>query len=355
MNINIETELIEHNFLNKDDKKIDNLETIMKRTKIINHCYYAINEVSISNKIKQIPYYSNFFSILEDYKSLNVSQLNEDIIEKLKNTENIKYYLFKYIDNESINLIDFIYNSNKIKKLIFDMINNFNHILRSLYILNENEICFFNISPNNIVLLYNYREKPVLNNFQLSLQLDKFDFKYFSQILNKIDDFTYMPIEIHILFYIIKHNMITISYSFIEELTEYYVDNLNILKLFSENYKKSYKLECIDFLKRYINIPIKNIINDLFSRNNKWDIFGISMLYLQIFGSISRVFSLKGTFISKITIELSKNLHPNSEKRYTLNQTLKIFNKLLNEENDWSFINNLDNNKLPQLFNDFAC
>ena len=163
-----------------------------------------------------------------------------------------------------------------------------------------------------------------------------------------------MPLEIHTLFYIIKHNMITLSYSFIEELSEYYVNNLHILKLFSENYRQSYKLQCVEFLKRYINIPIKNIINDLFERNNKWDVFGISMLYIQIFGSISRVFSLKGICISKITVELSRNLHPNSDKRYTLNETLNIFNKLLNEQDDWSFVNNLDNNKLTRLFDDFS-
>jgi hypothetical protein len=116
----------------------------------------------------------------------------------------------------------------------------------------------------------------------------------------------------------------------------------------------SYKLQCIDFLKKYINISTKDILQDLFNKTNKWDIFGISMLYIQIYGSISRVFSLKGTFISKITIELSRNLHPNPDKRYTLNETLYIFNKLLSEQMDWSFVNNLDNNKLPQLFDDLS-
>jgi len=78
------------------------------------------------------------------------------------------------------------------------------------------------------------------------------------------------------------------------------------------------------------------------------------MLYMQIFGSISRVFSLKGNFISKITIELSKNLHPNSDKRMSLEETLTSFNKLLNEQHDWSFVNQLDNSKLEQLFDEFS-
>jgi hypothetical protein len=126
------------------------------------------------------------------------------------------------------------------------------------------------------------------------------------------------------------------------------------LRLFSENYKKSYKEECIQSMRKYINQPRKDIIDNILERNKKWDVYGISMVYLQIFGCISRVFSLKGTFISKITLELSRNLHPNSDKRMSLEETLNIFNKHLNDEDNWSFVNKLDNSKLVELFDDFA-
>ena len=234
------------------------------------------------------------------------------------------------------------------------MINSFQHIFDGLRILNENNVCFFNISPKNIVYLENYREKPVLKNFRFSLQLTRLDYTYFSHILNKLEDFTYQPIEIHILFYFLNHNIETISYSFIEEFCEVFIENLNILRLFSENYKKSYKEQCIVTMKKYINLSKKVIIDDILERNNKWDVYGVSMLYLQIFGCISRIFSLKNTFISKITLELTKNLHPNSDKRMTLEETLNQFNKLLNEQEHWDFVNKLDNSKLEQLFDELS-
>lgn len=324
------------------------------RTIIINYSFFAVNEANIAHKIKQIPYYSNFFSILEDYEALNISQLSENVIEKLKNTNNMQYYLFKYIDKNSIDFIDFLYNSTSIKKLIFDVINSFQDVFNGLRLLNENDVCFLDISPKNIVFLENFREKPVLNNFRLSLNIKKLDYDYFTNILNKLEDFTYQPLEIHILYYFIKHNINTISYGFIEELCENYVENLNILRLFSENYKKKYKEQCIETMKKYINHSKKEIIDDILERNKKWDIYGISMIYLQIFGFISRVFSLKGTFISKITLELSKNIHPNSDKRMSLEKTLETFNKLLNEEENWSFVNKLDSSKLEQLFDELA-
>jgi len=346
-NINIST-------INKYFSRNKEKQSNHDRTIIINYSFFAVNEANIAHKIKQIPYYSNFFSILEDYEVLNVSQLSENVIEKLKNTNNIPYYLFKYIDKNSIDFIDFLYNSTSIKKLIFDVINSLQYVFNGLRLLNENDVCFLDISPKNIVFLENFREKPVLNNFRLSLNIKKLDLDYFTNILNKLEDFTYQPLEIHILYYFIKHNINTISYGFIEELCENYVENLNILRLFSENYKKIYKEQCIETMKKYINRFKKEIIDDILERNKKWDVYGISMIYLQIFGCISRVFSLKGTFVSKITLELSKNIHPNSDKRMSLEKTLETFNKLLNEEENWSFINKLNDSKLEQLFDELT-
>ena len=346
-NINIST--INKYFSQNKEKQSKNY-----RTKIVNYSHFSINEANICDKIKQIPYYSNYFTILDDYDALNISQLNENIIEKLKNMDSSKYFLFKYSDKNSIDFIDFLYGFTSIKKLIFDIINSFQYLLTGLHILNENNICFFDISPKNIVFLENFREKPVIKNFKLSLNIKHFNYLYFSNILNKLDDFTYQPLEIHILYYFVKHDIKTISYGFIEEFCENYLENLNIMRLFSDTYKKNYKENCIETMRKYINLSKEQIIDDILERKDKWNVYGISMMYLQIFGCISRIFSLKGTFVSKITLELSKNLHPNSDKRMSLEKTLETFNKLLNEEENWSFVNKLDNLKLKQLFDEFT-
>ena len=199
-NINIST--INRYFSRKKEKQISNV-----RTKIVNNSYFSINEANISHKISKIPYYSNFFSILDDHEELNLSQLNENIIEKLKLNEDIKYYLFKYSDKNSIDFIDFLYNFTSIKKLIFNMLTVFPHLLQGLQLLYDNNVCFFDISPQNIKFLENYREKPVFNNFKFSLRINNLDFTYFSHILNKLENFTYQPLEIHLLFYFAKHNM----------------------------------------------------------------------------------------------------------------------------------------------------
>ena len=350
MDSNINILNINNHFLNGKEINL----TTNYRNKIVNYSYYSVNEANICHRIKKIPYYSNFFSILEDHEALNISQLNEDIIEKLKDISDKQYYLFKYNDAKSVDFIEYLYQSNNIKKLILDNINAFEHLLYGLHILNSNNICFFDISPKNIVFLENYREKPVLSDFKFSLNLNKLDYTSISHILNKMEDFTYQPLEIHILYYFVKHRMVTISYSFIEDFCEEYVENLNILKLFSDNYKKSYREQCIETMRKYINRPRKEILDDILERNDKWDVYGISMIFLHIFGCISRVLFLKGTFISKIIIDLSRNLHPNSDKRMSLEDTLNMIEKHLNEESDLKFIKNLDNKKLPELLDELS-
>jgi tRNA-dihydrouridine synthase len=83
--------------------------------------------------------------------------------------------------------------------------------------------------------------------------------------------------------------------------------------------------------------------------NNKWEVFSLSLIYSHIFGNLSRVFSLKQSFISKITLELSKNLHPDPSKRSSLMKVKETFEKLFDTNLDWKFVEELDINKMSLL------
>ena len=63
------------------------------------------------------------------------------------------------------------------------------------------------------------------------------------------------------------------------------------------------------------------------------------MYYIYTFLEIYQELSLlKQTFISKITVELSKNISPEPSERNSLEILLENYNKLFNDENDWSFV-----------------
>jgi len=347
---NINKPLKDTKYIEKPLKDVNNKENV--RTKIVNYSPISINEVNICHIIEQIPYYSNFFSIIDEYKPLHISELDYTTIPNLT----ASYYLFTYYDKHSTTFTDHFYNEPTIPKLISDTIDSFQHLLDGLILLHQHNICVFDMSPSNILFLEEYREKPVIRGYHYSLDLRRLNMDYISSILNEIDDFTYKPFEIHVLYYFTTHKINTISYSFIEEFCDEFIDNMSksVLRLFSESYKQSYKQHCVQMLKSYINCPTNQIINDLLERSEKWDVYSISMIYIHLFGCISRVFSLKGTFISSITIQLMKNLHPDSDQRMTLEETLDMFHYSLNEKRDWSFIHCLDHHKLTTLFDEFS-
>jgi hypothetical protein len=190
-----------------------------------------------------------------------------------------------------------------------------------------------------------------LQNFQYSLQFSKLNESYFSKIIADLDDFyIYKPLEVHVIFYLIKNQLNTISYSFIEEICEIYINNLTILSFFSDKYIESYKQLCIDSLKKYINKSKSEIIEELLENIYTWDIFSLSVLYLHIIGNILQIFSLQDTFINKLFMELSKNINPEPSKRYDLETMREIYDKLFNEEKCWKYINNLKNNTIIKLF-----
>jgi len=354
MNTNIEiTNISKHFFLDsktyKYEQNKDNKDKKKYKTKLVNYCFNTINEANISDKVKKIRYYTNNYAVVEDYDFITISQLNEQIIEKLNLTDENKYLIFKYKNETTISFNDFLLNIYNPKMFILHTIESFSYLLHSLIQLNDNNICFFNLSPQNIVFNLDCGEKPQIQNFCSSLQISKLNESYITNIINKLETYTHKPLEVHILFYLIKNDILTISYSFIEEITDVFMKNVGVLTLFSENYKDSYKAGCIEYLKKYINKPKTYIICDILQHHDKWDVYSLSLLYLHIFGNISRVFSLKHNFTSKIIIELTKNISVDPSKRSSLDDLLENVEKILNNEKDWSFVNTLAPSKMPLL------
>jgi len=315
----------------KQPKKLS-LKDKERETKINIYNFFSINEINICNKIKNIPYFINNFNIIISNNFIKIGEMSENAID-ITNTQNNKYILCKYSYEKCIHFNDFFYNLPNIKLFVFHTFDSYTYLLDALIKLEDKNICFLNLSTENICFSENF--KPILQNFGKSIILSKsVNDEYISKIIEEIDDFTYKPLEIYLLFYIIKNNENTVSYSLIEIIYEKYIkhaENANILTFFSENYKN----DCINVLKKYINKPKTIIIHDIFKYYETWGNYGLSILYINIFNSILNNFSLNKSLISKIIIMLSKNIHPNPLKRETLEDTLNNYNKLFNDNKDW--------------------
>jgi hypothetical protein len=283
--------------------------------------------------------------------------MDEIVFENTKNNKNNennekKYLFVEYNNNKETKTLDFnvfLFNLPSPNLLIFHVLDSYSYLLDSLIKINKKSICFFDLSPENILFMQNY--KPLLKDFQFSLvTTNSLNIDYITSIIKKIDNYTHKPLEIHLLFYLIVNNEISISYSLIDSICQNYLDHMDILSFFSQTYKNEFKKECEDFLKKYINHTRNEIIQDILLYYDKWDNYSLSMMYLYIFGHICRSFSLKDTFINKIVILLLKNIHPNPFKRETLINTRKKYDLLFNSHSEWEFVNKIPPEKLDELY-----
>jgi hypothetical protein len=328
------------------------------KTKIVYYDFFSINDIKICEIIAKIPYYRNYYDIFVDYDFIDIGKIGEKIIENVDLDtiyKSNKYIVFNYNDEKRIGFRDFLFNfpnNNNVininKKFTFYILNTYTNLLTSLLQLNENNICFFELSAENIVFSLN-DSRPFLNHFKNSILISDLNSSYIQNIITNIDNYTHKPLEIHVLFYLIVNNEETMSLSFIEAICNNFVKNMDILTLFSQNYKNSYEKACVDTLKKYINKPKSAIIADILKYSQYWDNYSLSILYLHIIGNISSFFSLKGSFMNKFSLLLIKNIHPNPLKRETLKETSKNYDKLF-ENADWDFINDFSNEKMKKLF-----
>ena len=319
-------------------------------TNLISHCFYSINEITICSRIKTMRYYSNNYVILEEYNSVNISQLNDQYIDKCKLNTDDKYYIFNYYADRLVTFNSILFNIDNPKSLILTVLESFSSILNGLLNLNNNNICFFNLSPENIVFNLDYREKPFIHNFQTSLIIPNIDITYITYIIKKTKDYVHKPLEVHIIFYLIQNNISSVSYSFILEVCENFIKNASFLTLFSNEFIYSYKESCIASLVKYINRPANEIIASISKNVDKWDVYSISVLYLHIFNSIDSVFSLNDTFISKISSMLLTNISPDPLKRLSLQELSDTYDVMFNSEINWSFVDDLSRDKMSTLF-----
>ena len=353
MSKNIDVSLINSQLINRKnehDKKNKHDKNDKNESKILLYDFFSINEINISKKIKTIPYNANYFDIITDYDFIDISKIDENLIENIDLNENKKYIIFHYNNEKRVNFQDFLFNLPNIKYFISSLLDSYTNLVYSLIKLNDENICFFDLNTDNIV--FSNKNILFLKNFKNSLLISNLNESYIKNIIKNIDNYTYKPLEIHVLFYLLINNEETLSLSFIETICSNYVKNMDILSLFSEKYIESYEKTCIETLKKYINKPKSSIIADILEYNEYWDNYSISILYLHIVGNISRFFSLKGTFLNKFSMLLTKNIHPNPLKRETLEETITDYNKLFNEseKDDWSFVNDVSNKKLENLY-----
>lgn len=307
-----------------------------------------LNELEITEAIKKKGL-SHDYDLMIDYKMLNLAECSENFLNNLEHASlKDKYVIVFYAKRDLIDFSRFLYSINNPRYFLSTLLETYRKLLESLLHLSNLGIFFYNISAANIY--YTYDGIPTLKNMDKCIVLKNLNEKYFTRFLELEDNFVSKPIEIHVLFFLLNNEMDTLNAGLIKTIVDNFISSVKIFTFFSPDYRDNYFKDATEFLSAFINKPKKYIIECILSYAKTWDCYSLSFLFTYIVANVFKIFSLKGTFMSKFLSFLIKCLHPDPSKRETTENILYKYEELLYKNMDWAFVSKMDKKKLSDLY-----
>jgi hypothetical protein len=327
---------------------VTNMPQYTTRMKVVS--FFTENEIQISECLRKIPHWQLYYDCIAEHEHMNIHLFQVSLFGSLisKSEEGgFAPVVCKYLQYKSIDFDEFFLSLPSPKLVVFHAIDSYSHLLNSFHRLEQVGVCYYNFSPE--YLSFDEYYKPKLTQFDKSIQTGKINEQFLVSLIRETKDFTHKPLEVHLLFYLIVNNVDLLTDDLIMIICDTFIENLAILGLFSQQYKDLHKNECLSFLGRYLNKGRAEIIADVLKYIDTWDNYGLSMLYLHLIGNIASAFSLKGTIMSKLIALFTKNISPTPETRNTLQNTILNYKKLYCDFNDWSFVEQIQEEAIDVL------
>ena len=295
----------------------------------------AKNEITIGNILSNIPEYRNHFAPVISHCNIDIGQIkdkdkNKCMLFKKKKTN--KYVLMKLDYVEGMEFLQYMVKNANSVQIINNIINSFNHILRSISLLVNKKIIHYDLKGSNI--LYSTKKKmPLIIDFGLSINLNNIDNINLNEVFYTYAPQYYVwPLEVHylgLLFNVEKEP----TEEALKNLAKVYVENnKGINKNFSPNFLKRFEKKCLQQLKLYSQMRFDERVKYLMNFWNTWDNYSLSITYLRFLKYLALNGFYENSFIKFMGKLLLQNIHPDPNKRLSLIDTTHTFNGFLYKE-----------------------
>ena len=288
------------------------------------------NEINIGEIIMGIEDYQLYFLPVIGSCPINLSSIDKSLLEECqivnKDKDEKKYILMEipYVKNKSFYTILIDMYSSK-KHIIVGLIENYSYLLDSINILLKKQIVHFDIKSENI--LYNQNTHlPLILDFGVSINMDTFNYKKINTYFYTYSpDYYIWPLEVHVINFLLYETTELLTEKDIKIICTVYVKYNKGLINFSEDFKRDYLQACESYLQTYVGMDKKKTIELLVAFYPTWDNYSLSILYLKTFSFMFPQGFHKNSLILYFSQMLLYNIHPNPEKRYSLEDTKQKF------------------------------
>jgi hypothetical protein len=302
--------------------------------------FFSNNEMYISTTIRKMINYEKYFFIpekIEKINFINIENSNEDdepiaINNHKHRNKSSNNFLLKYKNNKFIHLDNYLFFNHSFSNNKFyfhQIIIIYKKLLKSIHMLNENNIFYNNINLHDTFITQS--NLPIISNFSFSIIMNKSTHENIKKFILDYDpSYSQWPIEIHLLAYIFHHQNASISITNAEKIVSDLISNNPIFNNFSENIKQKYYEDGMHFLNNFINMKTSDIIQFVILQFKFWDNYSLSFMYLEIIIKIYNSMKNKNNkFIINFMKLLMKNMSFNPKNRLSMKNTRKVFEQLI--------------------------
>ena len=300
--------------------------------------FNARNEKNIGNLIKQISDYNMFFIPAQKSCSISIQTLDPTIVNNCNtiNKAHSNEMLLLDLDYEqSISLKDItspalsiIEKKNKFVKLL----ETYKYLLSSIKNLLTIHIVHFDIKLQNILFSVG-KNVPLIIDFGKSIPMKQITIENVNMWFYDYIPNNYLwPPEVHLLCYAIKYGDANITIDVTDKIAYDCISNNVALTVFSESLREKVIESCKNSLSKYANKPLHQIIDSVLQDYETWDNYALSILYLTIIKNIFPKGFKYNMFLISFTQLLLVNVSPNTEKRQTIDKTMRDYNTIFYTE-----------------------
>lgn len=309
-------------------------------SKIQQKDFSAENEIKIGEIIKQgvknmpgNPLINNFAPVLSSCP-INMSQLKVPDIGECKvlhrvDQSNLILLKIRFID--SVDFDSYVIDNKNTSAILLTLISAFNHLLKSIKILQKVKVVQFDLKGQNIVF-DTKKLQPIIIDFGLSLPMESITN---DNLLNYFyiyaPEYYVWPLEVHYL-NLILHISEEPTRDELKDLVQSYVKANAALDGFSASFKKDFENSCEEQLLYYNTLTLTERKNLILRFWNTWDNYSLSVIYLKFIYFIIRSNDksiFKNSFVRYFAELLLMNIHPDPRRRFTIDKTIIMFNKYL--------------------------
>lgn len=304
-------------------------------TKVQKRDFNSENEADIGELIMNISGYDMFFLPVMDECSVNIRKAGNKSLQKCEVIKDLEEeYVamdIPYIKQTELpNMLQTL----PAKDMILTIVESYRYLLMALDKLINAKIVHFDLKLEN-VLFKKETTNPRIIDFGISIPIDKLDNKNMKKYFYTFapDYYVWCP-QICVICFLLNETDGDLTKDDIDEITELHTEGNRALDAFSEDFRENFKQLLSMELQEYIGVKREKVIETMLSSYETWDNYSLSVMFLRILTLLFPTDDHKNKFVILFSQILLMNIHPNPNRRLTIEESQHKFSDIFMMDGD---------------------